>query len=92
MGSSYLAARRVATGLSNAERRDVSDRLIGNLVEAGSNPPPECYQLTRAGKEKPHFWVVDPHKSVVFQAGPGCHWSERLLLECLPLEAGCGDS
>ena len=62
--------RRVGTGLTDQELRDVSARLQGNLV-AGS--PPAGYKLCGKEVNEVALWVIDPldpQRSVVFQVGP----------------------
>ena len=61
--------RRVATGLSDEERRDVSNSLQGNLAEYEDIEPPSLYKLKqhatgkkpgKTSKERPDCWVRLP--------------------------------
>lgn len=58
---------RVATGLSDAERHELSDRLRPNLVKHSSKNVPKMYHVTDNPKARPDVWVQDPQKSVILE-------------------------
>ena len=58
----------MATGVSDEERRVITDRLRPYLADASKTRVPRCYQVTNHPKSRPHMWVTDPTQSIVLQA------------------------
>lgn len=60
--------RRVGTGVSDAERKAIRERLEPYMVEAKDGKrKPSCYVTTDTLKERPDVWISDPTKSIVLE-------------------------
>lgn len=61
---SWISFTRVGTGMSDTDRQQMREQLAPVLAEARPGVgPPGCFKVT--GREKPDFWVTDPHQSIV---------------------------
>ena len=60
---------RVATGINAEERDQISAKLKDLLIPAQGSSVPKMYHVTAGRRERPHYWVKDPHKSVVLKVG-----------------------
>ncbi len=60
---------RVGTGVSDEERKQISDKLKPLFLEANVKRAnnPKCYKVTGHNKERPDVWISDPFKSVVLE-------------------------
>lgn len=60
---------RVGTGVNDAERKTLADRLNPLFVDnvKGRNCVPRCYRTTGMPKERPDVWIKDPTRSIVLQ-------------------------
>ena len=62
-------ACRVGTGVSDEERKQISEKLQPLFIEANHRRPnnPKCYRVTGHAKERPDVWIKDPYQSIVLE-------------------------
>jgi DNA ligase-4 len=78
--SASCAFLRVGTGVSDEERRAITEKLRPYFIPADPKRPnnPSCYRVTGTSKERPDVWVSDPFKSIVLKARPYHVWGMSL--------------
>ena len=70
-----LLVCRVGTGLTDAERQTVNEKLKPYMLPATKNNVPAAYRITGTKKERPDFWISDYTKSIVLQASVASYMS-----------------
>ena len=65
----------MASGLDDKERDEVSAKLKGIMVPNDSSKGlaarvESMYDVTASRRGKPHYWVMEPHKSMVLKVRP----------------------
>ncbi|KAK9809528.1 hypothetical protein WJX73_008973 [Symbiochloris irregularis] len=75
---SFISFAKVASGLTDEEREQLSERLMPILRKnSGPGSEPKQCQVTRKAAARPDLWVTDPRKSVVLQV-----IGDARLIEC----------
>ncbi|KAK9791616.1 hypothetical protein WJX73_000051 [Symbiochloris irregularis] len=74
----FISFAKVASGLTDEEREQLSERLMPILRKnSGPGSEPKQCQVTRKAAARPDLWVTDPRKSVVLQV-----IGDARLIEC----------